>query len=148
MLTSLAAATMFTAMAQTSTTTTSGSSRRLDYLTGYLSLTDAQKAAAKAIFDAADAAATTAEGSRAAAQTALKTAIKANAADAELERLSAAIGTIEGQVTAIHAKAEAKFYALLTAEQKTKYDALTTPGGGGPGGGGRGPHNFDLGFSN
>ena len=35
---------------------------RLDFLTGYLTLTDAQKAQAKTIFDAADAATTTARG--------------------------------------------------------------------------------------
>jgi Spy/CpxP family protein refolding chaperone len=117
--------------------TKSGSSRRMDYLAGYLSLTDAQKTAAQAIFDAADTAATTAQGQMAAAQTALKTAIKTTAADAELDRLSAAIGTIQGQVTAIRAKAEAKFYALLTAEQKAKYDQMGASAGGGPGG--RGP---------
>jgi hypothetical protein len=86
---------------------------RLDFLTGYLGLTDQQKASAKTIFDAADAATTTAEG-----------------------QLTAAAGTIEGTILAIHAKAETKFYALLTADQKTKYDAFerrTGPGPGGPG---------------
>ena len=105
---------------------------RLDYLAGYLSLTDAQKTQAKAIFDAAATAAETARGQADSARTALNTAIKANASDAELDRLSAAIGVIHGQITAIHAKAEAKFYNLLTAEQKAKYDAR---GSGGP----RGP---------
>jgi Spy/CpxP family protein refolding chaperone len=114
-----------------------GSGRRLNFLAGYLSLTDAQKTAAQAIFDAADTAATTAQGQMAAAQTALKTAIKATTSDAELDRLAAAIGTIQGQVTAIRAKAESKFYALLTAEQKAKYDQMGSNSGGGPGG--RGP---------
>ncbi len=120
----------------------SGTSRRLNYLAGYLSLTDAQKTQATAIFDAANTAATTAAGQLDAAQTALKTAIKATAADAEIDRLAAAIGTIQGQVTAIRAKAEAKFYALLTAEQKAKYYSM---GSGAGGGGGRGPCNFSRG---
>ncbi len=108
---------------------------RLDFLAGYLTLTDAQKAQAKTIFDAADTAATTARGSLTAAHDALEAAVKANRADAELDRLAAAVGVVQGQLAAIHAKAEAKFYALLTAEQKTKYDAFETRdgAGGGPG---------------
>lgn len=112
------------------------SSNRLDFLTGYLTLTDSQKAQAKTIFDAAATAVTTAQGQMTAAHDALNTAVKANRADAELDRLAAAVGTIHGQIEAIQAKATAKFYALLTAEQKTKYDALGTRGG--IGGGGRG----------
>lgn len=112
-----------------------GGGNRLDYLAGYLSLTDAQKTQAQAIFDAAAAATETARGQLDSARTALTTAVKANASDAEIDRLSAAIGVIHGQVTAIQAKAQAKFYALLTAEQKTKYDAR----GGGMGQGAGGP---------
>jgi hypothetical protein len=52
--------------------------------------------------------------------------------DSELERLAAAVGTIQGQLTGIQAKASAKFYALLTAEQKTKYDARSEHGPRGP----------------
>lgn len=104
---------------------------RLDYLSGFLSLTDAQKTQAQAIFDAAQTAAETARGQMDSARAALNTAIKANASDAELDRLAAAIGVIEGQLVAIRSKAEAKFYALLTVEQKTKYDTR--------GSGGRGP---------
>ena len=55
----------------------------------------------------------------------------------DLDRLSVAVGVIEGQLTAIRTKAFAKFYALLTAEQKTKYDSL---GDRGPGRGGFGRH--------
>ena len=114
-----------------------GGGNRLDYLAGYLSLTDAQKAQAKTIFDAAAAATETARGQSDVARTALNTAVKANASDAELDRLSAAVGVIQGQITAIQAKAQAKFYALLTAEQKAKYDARGSGGPGGP----RGPRN-------
>lgn len=115
---------------------------RLDFLTGYLTLTDAQKAQAKTIFDAADAATTTARGQLTAAHDALTAAVKGNKPDADLERLGAAVGTVEGQLEIIRAKAETKFYALLTAEQKTKYDAFhdRAPGDGAPvGGGGGGP---------
>lgn len=144
MISSLAAMTLITAAWAQTTTPASGANRRLEFLAGYLSLTDAQKTQAQAIFDAAESAATTAAGSLTSAQTALRTAIKANAADAELERLSAAIGVIQGQITAIRAKADAKFYALLTAEQKTKYDALGQGSGGS--GGGKGPRSLSRGL--
>ncbi|MDX1980748.1 MAG: Spy/CpxP family protein refolding chaperone [Bryobacteraceae bacterium] len=103
---------------------------RLDFLAGYLSLTEAQKTQAQAIFDAASAASETARGTAQSAHEALQTAIKANASDTELDRLAAAAGAAHGQMTAIQAKAQAKFYALLTAEQKAKYDAMRerTPG--------------------
>ncbi|MBL8241840.1 MAG: Spy/CpxP family protein refolding chaperone [Bryobacterales bacterium] len=110
-----------------------GSGSRLEYLAGYLSLTDAQKTQAKTIFDAADTATQTARGQLDAAQEALATAVKGNRSDAELDRLAAATGVIQGQIAAIRAKANAKFYALLTTEQKAKYDAMGDRGPGGPG---------------
>ena len=103
---------------------------RVEFLAGYLSLTDAQKAQAKTIFDTAATASATAQGQLTAAHDALRAAIKINSSDSELERLSAAVGVIQGQLTAIEAKASAKFYALLTADQKTKYDAMGEHQGG------------------
>jgi Spy/CpxP family protein refolding chaperone len=99
-----------------------GGTGRLDFLAGYLGLTDSQKEQAKAIFDAASQAAQTALGQLTSAREALQQAVKAGRSDAELDRLAAAVGVIEGQLAGIRAKAEAKFYALLTAEQKQKYD--------------------------
>jgi Spy/CpxP family protein refolding chaperone len=110
---------------------------RLDFLAGYLSLTDTQKTQATTIFTAAATATATAQGQRTAAQAALTAAIKINASDSELDRLSAALGVIHGQITAIQAKASAKFYALLTADQKTKFDALGDRQGGLGGNGSR-----------
>ncbi|MBM3794643.1 MAG: periplasmic heavy metal sensor [Acidobacteria bacterium] len=111
------------------------SSSRLDFLAGYLGLTDSQKSQAKSIFDAASTASTTAQGQLAAARDALTAAVKTNAADTQLDRLAAAVGTVHGQIEAIRAKANAKFYALFTAEQKTKFDALGNRGQGGIRGG-------------
>lgn len=117
-----------------------GQGNPLDFLGGYLSLTDSQKAQAKTIFDAAESASETARGQLTAAREALNAAVKANRADTELDRLAAAIGVIEGQLTGIRAKASAKFYALLTTEQKAKYDTMqANRGPGGPGGPGGGP---------
>lgn len=116
-----------------------GPGNRLDFLAGYLSLTDAQKEQAKTIFDAADEAAQTVLGQLTSARDALRQGIKSGKTDAELDQLAAAVGTVEGTLAGINAKAEAKFYALLTAEQKTKYDQLGQRGGAGPGGNGMGP---------
>ena len=108
-----------------------GRGNSLDFLSGYLTLTDAQKTQAKTIFDAANTASDAARGTLTAAQDALKAAVKANKADSELDRLAAAVGAVEGQLAGIRAKASAKFYALLTAEQKTKFDALEANRGAG-----------------
>jgi Spy/CpxP family protein refolding chaperone len=131
-----------------------GAGGRLNYLAGYLSLTETQKTQATAIFTAADTAAETVRGQLQSAQDALRASIKTNPADAELDRLAAATGVLQGQLMAISAKASAKFYALLTAEQKAKHDQMgggrggpggMGPGGMGPGGmgpGGMGPRGF------
>lgn len=125
------------AMAQPTRDQGTQGSSRLDYLAGFLSLTDSQKSQAQTIFTAASTATATAQGQLDSARTALRDAWKANRADTELDRLGAAVGVIEGQIAAINAKAQAKFYALLTAEQKTKYDQISSRGPGGPGGPGR-----------
>lgn len=115
-----------------------GSSRNLNFLTGYLSLTDAQRTQATTIFTAADTARQTVNGQLTAARTALNAAIKTNPTDAQVDQLAAAVGAAEGQLAAIQVKAQAKFYALLTPEQKTRYDQLLANGGGGLGRRGRG----------
>jgi hypothetical protein len=48
--------------------------------------------------------------------------------------LAAASGTLDGQLTAINSKAEAAFYAILTADQQTKFVSIPRRGPGGPGG--------------
>ena len=127
----IAALALLTALPVLSQGFRGGAGNRLDYLAGYLSLTDSQKPQAKIIFDAAATANETARGQFTAAQEALTAGVKANRTDAELDRLAAAVGLVQGQLAAINAKASAKFYALLTPEQKTKYDALGNRGGGG-----------------
>ncbi len=110
---------------------------RLNYLAGYLNLTEAQKTQAQTIFTAAQTASQTLQGQLDGARDAVRATIKANATDAEIDRLSAAAGVLQGQSLAIQTKASAKFYALLTAEQKAKYDEMGGGGRMGPGGFGR-----------
>ena len=108
---------------------------RIDFLATVLSLTDAQKTQATAIFEAAETASTSLRETQALQRTALNDAAKSNAADAAIDQLAATLGATSGQLAAIQTKAFAKFYALLTAEQRTKLDELHANGGGmrGPG---------------
>ena len=101
-----------------------GGARRLEFLAGSLELSDAQKQQADAIFSAAEEGRRNTFSQMAAAHEALEAAVKANASDAELERLAASLGNVHAQAAAIQAKSSAKFYALLTPEQKQKYDEL------------------------
>jgi len=108
---------------------------RIDFLATVLGLTDAQKAQATEIFQAAETASSSLRETHATQRTALNDAAKSNAADAVIDQLAATLGTTSGQLAAIQTKAFAKFYALLTTEQRTKLDELHANGKGmrGPG---------------
>ena len=109
---------------------------RVNQLAAQLNLTDAQKASAITIFTNADT-----RGPDGSDQLADRPAVSDGGREGERHarqsRVSATIGTLQGQLTAINANAQAAFYALLTAAQQTLYDAMPQggPGGrGGPGG--------------
>ena len=108
----------------------SGGGSRLEFLTGLLTLTDAQVAQAKTIFDAETAASETARGQMQSAQTALNEAVKASKSDAEIDRLAAAVGVISGNLAAIRAKTSIEFVALLTPAQKEKFFTIEDRQGG------------------
>jgi Spy/CpxP family protein refolding chaperone len=101
---------------------------RVEFLATYLSLTSAQQAQAKTMFDAEDAAAKTAVTALQTAQDALTAADKQGQSDYQLDQLATTVGARFGDLAAIHAKAEAKFYAILTPDQQAKYDKLFTLG--------------------
>jgi Spy/CpxP family protein refolding chaperone len=103
-----------------------------------LELTEAQKTNATSIFTQAYNSAASVRTSLEAARQALADAVKKNDI-AAIERNANTLGGLTGQLTAIDSKADAAFYALLTADQKTKYDEHPMGGPGGPGMGGRGP---------
>ena len=110
--------------------------RRLNFLATFLGLTDSQKEQAKSTFDAADQASQPVRDQLTQAHQALRDAVKTNKTDTQIDQLAAALGVLEGQMAAIQTKAHAKFYALLTPEQRDKLDQVPGPGGpGGPGGG-------------
>lgn len=114
---------------------------RVAFLTSVLGLSDSQKTQATSIFTSAQ---TSAQAIHSSLQTAMQTlsdAVKKNDG-ATIDQASATLGTLHGQLTAINAKANAAFYAILTADQQTKYDSMPhggPHGGPGPGPGGPGP---------
>jgi len=106
---------------------------RVNMLAAQLGLTDAQKTSATTIYTNAFTAAESIRSSLQANRTSLETAVQKNDT-ASIDQLAATFGTLQGQLTAINSKADAAFYAILTATQKTAYDAMPHGGPGGPGG--------------
>lgn len=112
--------------------------RRIAFLKALLTLTDAQVAQATTIYTNAAATVTPLQTSLQTARESLATAIKSNSTTT-IDQLAAQIGTLTGQILGAQSKADAAFYALLTATQKTTFD---TVGPRGPRGGGPGPDHF------
>jgi len=113
---------------------------RVSHLTSGLSLTDSQQAQATAIFTNALTHSQNLHASLKANRQSLADAVKKNDT-ASIDQLSAAAGTLDGQLTAIEAKANAAVYAMLTPDQQAKFDAMPH---GGPRGGGPGAGAFGL----
>lgn len=97
---------------------------RVKALSDFVTLTDAQKQQMTTIWTDADKAGTEARASMTTMRGDLRKAVKSNDS-AAIEKIAAAIGTIEGQNMGAGAKANAAIYALLTAEQKAKLDSAT-----------------------
>jgi Spy/CpxP family protein refolding chaperone len=114
-------------------------------LTKLLDLTSTQQASATTIFTTEQTAMATLRTSLQTARTALQTAIKSDDTNT-IGTGAAQIGTLTGEEVLAQATASGAFYAILTADQQSKYDTLGPLGGGpgglgGPGGpGGPGPH--------
>ena len=102
---------------------------RVNRLATELSLTDAQKTTALSIFTTAYTAAQTVQTNLQTNRQSLATAVKNNDA-ATIDQLAAASGTLSGQLTAINSKADAAFYAILTAapEDDVRCRAARRPG--------------------
>jgi Spy/CpxP family protein refolding chaperone len=105
---------------------------RVDRLEKLLTLTADQKAKATQIFTAAQTARGDVRTQMQTARESLAAAVKANNT-AAIDQAARDIGAVTTQTIAIESKAQAAFYALLTAEQKTRLDALRP---------GRGPMGF------
>ncbi len=101
-----------------------GGQRGFGMLGTALDLTDTQKEQAKAIFDAARQSAQPIQDQLKQGHEALANAVKTGKSDAEIDQLSSSLAPLLAQSTAIHTKAFAKVYAILTPEQKEKADKL------------------------
>jgi Spy/CpxP family protein refolding chaperone len=105
--------------------------------TTLLSLTQAQVDQATTYFTAEATARQNSWASEKTAHQAMEAAIKANDT-ATIQSTATTLGQMEGEMMAAHATARAQFYAILTADQKTKFGELEKehmmggPGRGGP----------------
>jgi Spy/CpxP family protein refolding chaperone len=97
--------------------------REVQRYTTLLTLTPAQAEQATTFFTADATARENARTNERTAHQALETAVKSNDT-ATIQSTSAALGQIQSELTASHATARAQFYAILTAEQKTKFEQL------------------------
>jgi hypothetical protein len=109
---------------------------RVARLTKILTLTTAQAAQATTIFISSLNAITPLQTTLSTDRTSLAAAVKTNSISM-IDQLSASIGSLNGQILDIQSKADAAFYAILDATQKTTLDASHTGRGGR--GFGRGP---------
>ena len=101
--------------------------RRIERISTVLGLTDAQKTQAKAIFDAERQAVQPLFQQARTLRQSLRGA--ATGAGGDIDQLSSQLGTVTGQLSAIHTKSMAQFYAMLTPDQQTKAQALKRMGG-------------------
>jgi Spy/CpxP family protein refolding chaperone len=98
--------------------------RRFDRMAAKLNLTDAQKQQAKSILQTARGSSKPVAQQLRQTRLALRDAIRAGQPDAAIDQISGNAGSLEGQMTAIRAKAFARVYALLTPEQRTTADQV------------------------
>jgi hypothetical protein len=133
----LLAATM---VAQPSGASTTGSTpdpavmvtHRVAWLTSLLTLTVAQQNQATTIFTNAVNTAKPIHDNLATVEQSMQAAVKSNAT-ATIAQLATTIGSLTGQLVAVHNQAQAAFYALLTADQQAKLNQTAPAGGRGPG---------------
>lgn len=88
-----------------------------------LNLTADQKTQAKAIMQAAKTAALPVRQQLQQGRASLEAAVKTGDG-AQIQALAASLGTLQGQALAIRSGAMAKFYAILTPEQKAKAEQM------------------------
>jgi LTXXQ motif family protein len=131
-----------TATTHTPPTPTQAAANKVTRLTKLLDLSTSQQTEATGYFTTEETTLATVRTALHTAHTALEADIKtANSADIVVQ--AKAIGTLTTEEVQARATADAAFYAILSGDQQTKYEAIGPRGGfgGGPGGpGGPGPH--------
>lgn len=112
---------------------------RVEYLTTLLSLQPSQVTQITTIFTDEYKSASALDTSVQTARQAVRDAVNALANESTIDRLTAAAAQLDGQMQAIHAKAQVKFLNVLTKDQRdklTKFEGDRQAGPGGPGGAG------------
>lgn len=110
-----------------------GGPRHIDGLAKRLSLTEAQKEKATALYDTAGKSSETLHAGIRQAHEALRTAVRKNDT-VGIDRAALQIGTLTAQQMSIQSKADAAFRQSLAPDQQEKLDAMQTrgPRPGGP----------------
>ena len=98
--------------------------RHMERIAAALNLSDSQKQQQRAIFRQARQSAQPVREQLRKNREALTAAAKANQSEAEIQKLSAEQGRLVGQLVAIRTEASAKFYQMLTPEQRVKADQM------------------------
>ena len=96
----------------------------LDNLAAKLNLTDVQKQQAQSLLASAHQSSRTVAQQLRETRHALWDAAKAGQSEANIDQLSAKVGNLTGQLTAIRTKTFAQIYALLTPEQRTQAEQM------------------------
>ena len=102
-----------------------GQSDPVAYWASNLGLDAGQQATVKTILADQESSTNALKSSLDQALATLTAATKANSVDSQIDRLSADLGAVLAQAVAVQAKAYARFYALLTPDQKQRLDKLT-----------------------
>ncbi|HYO79971.1 MAG TPA: Spy/CpxP family protein refolding chaperone [Bryobacteraceae bacterium] len=108
--------------------------RRVQHLTTLLSLTASQQTQITAVLTEERSAAEALRTNLQTAHTNLRNAIDSRAGDSQIDTAASQVGLVQGQLTAIHGKAQVKLLNILTPEQREKLAALPQFGRGGHGG--------------
>jgi Spy/CpxP family protein refolding chaperone len=95
------------------------------YWAAYFGLDSAQQASLKTILSDQQDSLDSLKANLTQAHSTLRAAAKAGTSDADIDNLAANLGALYAQAVSAQAKAYARFYALLTADQKRKLDNLT-----------------------
>jgi Spy/CpxP family protein refolding chaperone len=109
---------------------------RVERLAQHLGLTPGQKQQALAIYTALEQNTRPLERQLGKARRNLRAAVKTNPPESQVDKLAEEVGELTAKLAALETKADISFYALLTPEQREKFDRPFLPGGeafqGGP----------------
>lgn len=106
----------------------------VEQMAGRFALTESQKQQALVVYMKVEEDSRPLERKIGEQRMALREAVKNNAPEWQIDQMSGAVGALTAQVTSIETKGEARFYALLNAEQRQKWDQPFRGPGRGPGG--------------